>query len=77
MPKINWNEYKEFKKHRLKDEDNFTILLHFIKSYYNVSAPVDIFNMLNEDELAVMMLQKRDISDAEGLETYLFMPRNG
>jgi len=77
VPKINWNEYKEFKKHRLKDEDNFTILLHFIKSYYNVSTPVDIFDMLSEDELAVMMLQKRDISDAEGLETYLFMPRNG
>lgn len=76
MSRINWEEYKEYKQHRA-EKDNFVILLHFIKSYYNVSTPVDIFDMLVEDELALMMLEKRDISDAEGLEAYLFRPRNG
>lgn len=77
MSRINWEEYKEFKKHRSKKEDNFIILLYFIKSYYNVSRPIDIFDMLKEDDLAIMMLEKREISEAEGLEKYLFNPRNG
>lgn len=72
MLNINWDEYKEYKKHTHKKADNFTILLDFMKSYYNMASPVDMYDTLVYDELAKMMLEKRDIRDAEGLESFLF-----
>jgi hypothetical protein len=72
MVAINWNEFKEFKKHRHGQNDNFSELLEFIKSYYNMSNPNDIYETLKNDDLSEMMLEKRDITDAEGLESYLF-----
>ena len=71
MVNINWAEYKEYKQHTNK-EDNFEILLDFMKSYYNMSSPRDMFETLHEDDTAKMMLDKRDIIDAEDLETFLF-----
>lgn len=71
MVKINWDEFKEFKQHSHKN-DNFEILLEFMKSYYNMLNPVDIFDSLNVDDLAKMMMAKRDITDAEDLENFLF-----
>ena len=71
MVTINWDEYKEFKKYTHR-EDNFLILLDFIKSYYNMSSAFDIFDVLQNDETAQLMLAKRKIKDAEGLEKYLF-----
>jgi len=68
---INWAEYKEYKKYTTK-KDNFSILLDFIKSYYNITNPFDIFEMLSEDETAKMMLDKRNITDAEKLENYMY-----
>ncbi len=72
MLNINWDEYKEYKKHTHKEEDNFIILLNFMKSYYNMASPTDMYDTLVDDELAKMMLDKRDITDAEGLESFLF-----
>nr|CAI78788.1 hypothetical protein [uncultured Campylobacterota bacterium] len=72
MLNINWDEYKEYKKHTNKDADNFIILLDFMKSYYNMISPVDMYDAFRYDELAKMMLDKRDITDAEGLESFLF-----
>jgi hypothetical protein len=71
MAKIKWDEYKEYKKYSAKD-DNFVILLDFIKSYYNITNPFDIFEILVNDETAKMMLDKRSIKDAEGLENFIF-----
>lgn len=71
MIKINWDEYKEYKHHSHKEE-NFEILLDFIKSYYNMTNPADIFESLMNDPLAQMMLEKHDINDDEALENYLF-----
>lgn len=71
MVKINWDEFKEYKVHSHKG-DNFQILLDFMKSYYNMMNPNDIFDSLNADDLAKMMLDKRDITDAGDLENYLF-----
>ena len=71
MADINWAEYKEYKKYTTK-KDNFAILLDFIKSYYNITNPFDIFEILNEDETAKMMLDKRNITDAEKLENYMY-----
>ena len=71
MADINWAEYKEYKKYTTK-KDNFEILLDFIKSYYNMTSPFDIFEILQDDEIAKMMLDKRDITDPEKLENFMF-----
>ena len=76
MVKINWDEYKVYKQDSNKD-DNFEILLDFIKSYYNMIGIFDIYDVLLNDELAKMMLEKRDIVDAEDLENYMFKSCNG
>jgi hypothetical protein len=70
MIRINWDDYKEYKCHSNK-EDNFEILLDFFKSFYNLSNPYDIYDSLAEDGLGKMMLEKRDINDAEDMENYL------
>lgn len=71
MVTINWKEFKEYKQHSTKN-DNFEILLDFIKSYYNMTSPVDIYDTLHNDDTAQMMLDKRGIVDAEGIEKFLF-----
>ena len=71
MIKINWDDYKEHKQYSMRN-DNFEILLEFMKSYYNISNPTDIYNILAADDIASMMLEKRKIKDAEDLENYLF-----
>ena len=71
MAKIDWDEYKEYKRYSAKS-DNFEILLEFIKSYYNTNNPTEIYHMLKEDEVATMMLNKRSISEPEDLENFLF-----
>ena len=70
MVNIDWDEYKEYKQHSVRN-DNFEVLLDFLKSYYNLSHPTDMFETLKEDDIAQMMLAKRDILDAEGLEAFL------
>ena len=71
MIKINWDEYKEHKKYSVR-KDNFEILLEFMKSFYNMSSPIDMFDIFVEDDIASMMLEKRNIKDAEDLENFLF-----
>ena len=71
MAKINWDEYKEYKQYSAK-KDNFVILIDFIKSYYNMTNPFDIYDILSSDETAQLMLAKRNIKDAEGLENFIF-----
>jgi len=71
LARIDWDEYKEYKKYSVRD-DNFEILLEFIKSYYNTNSPTEIFNMLSLDDIAQMMLEKRSINDAEALENFLY-----
>ncbi|MEA2099639.1 MAG: hypothetical protein U9P72_05880 [Campylobacterota bacterium] len=72
MNGFDWNEYKEFKKHSTK-EDRLQIAIDFIKSYYNMHSPSAIFKMLVHDDIGKMMLDKRDISTAEGLENFMFL----
>jgi hypothetical protein len=71
MPKIDWSEYKEFKNYSVK-EDKLIILVDFMKSYYNITNAFDIFDYCKEDDIALMLLEKRGISDAEALENYIF-----
>lgn len=71
MTKIDWDEYKEYKKYSAKN-DNFEILLEFMKSYYNMTSPNEMYEILRNDDIAQMMLDKRSIIDAEGLENVLY-----
>lgn len=71
MIQINWDEYKEYKRSSHKEE-NFEILIDFIKSYYNMTNPSDIYKSLVNDSLAQMMLEKHNIGDDEAMENYLF-----
>ncbi|MDF1876465.1 hypothetical protein JHD47_01375 [Sulfurimonas sp. SAG-AH-194-L11] len=70
MTRIDWDEYKEHKKMSVRD-DNFERLIEFMKSYYNMHNPVELFDTLKSDETAQMMLNKRSITDSEKMEKFL------
>jgi hypothetical protein len=74
MSKINWDEYKRYKyeSENLKGLDNFEILLEFLRSFYNKTSSFDVFDMLSDDELGKMMLDKREIYMPEHLDAYLY-----
>ena len=71
MIKIDWDEYKEHKRYSMR-KDNFAMLIEFVKNFYNINNPSEIYALLVEDEVASMMLKKRGIRDATELEEYLF-----
>jgi len=74
MAKINWDEYKTYKYERDDKEtlDNFEILLEFLRSFYNKTSSFEVFDMLENDPLGKMMLDKREISRPDELEEYLY-----
>ncbi len=74
VSKINWDEYKHYKheSENLQGLDNFEVLLEFLRSFYNKTSSFDVFDMLNDDGLGKMMLEKRQISKPEDLEDYLY-----
>lgn len=74
MSKINWDEYKKYKYERQNpnDIDNFEVLLEFLRSFYNKTSSFEVFDILHEDELGKMMLDKREIAKPEDLDEYLF-----
>ena len=71
MAAFDWDEYKEFKKFSAK-EDKLQVAIDFMKSYYNMNSPRDLYEMLREEDIGQMMLDKREIADAEGLENFMF-----
>ena len=72
MIKINWDEFKLFKQHSNKKNDNFEVLLDFLKNYYNMTNPTEMYDVMINDDIAPMMLKKRDINDVASLENHLF-----
>ncbi|QOP40670.1 hypothetical protein [Sulfurimonas marina] len=68
---IDWDAYKDHKQYSVRD-DNFEITLEFLKSYYNMTNPYDIYDALKEDDIGQMMLKKRNITDAATLEKILY-----
>jgi hypothetical protein len=74
MAKIDWDEYKTYKHERDDKEtlDNFEILLEFLRSFYNKTSSFEVYDMLENDPLGKMMLDKREISRPDQLEEYLF-----
>lgn len=74
MVKINWDEFKEYKAQNPKQE-NFDLVLIFMRSYYNMTSPMDIYDSLANDGLGQMLLEKRNISCVEELEDYMYHNR--
>ena len=74
MSKINWDEYKKYKQQRedMNKLENFELLLEFLRSFYNKTSSFEVFDILEDDTLGKMMLEKRGISKPEHLEEYLY-----
>ena len=77
MIDIEWNEFKFFKQYSTKKDDNFEVLLDFLKSYYRMTSIKEIYETIYNDEIAQLMLKKRDIDSVESLEKYIFRDFNG
>ncbi len=71
MAQFDWGEYKEFKSMSNK-EDKLLIAIDFMRSYYNMNSPRELYHMLYEDDIGRLMLKKRDISDMEKLEDFMY-----
>lgn len=70
MAQIDWDEYKEFKQHSIK-EDKLAILTDFLKSYYNINNAGEMYNMIKNDDVGIMLLERKDIDNAESLESFI------
>lgn len=71
---INWDEFKKYKHERESAEklDNFEMVIEFLRSFYNKSTSFEVFDTLVDDKIGKMMLEKRNISKPEGLDSYLY-----
>ena len=72
MVTIDWGEFKEYRAHRMKQDDNFATLIEFLKSYYNMFSISEIYETLKNDDTACMMLDKRGLDSVHSFEEYLF-----
>jgi hypothetical protein len=71
LPQFNWEEYKEFRQHT-SQTDKLKIAIDFVRSYYNITNPQEIYDMLRFDDIGRMMLEKRDINSAHSLESFMY-----
>lgn len=72
MIEINWEEFKFFKQYSTKKGDNFETLLDFLKSYYKMTSTKEMFETMINDDVAQMMLRKREMHTLEDLEKHLY-----
>jgi len=68
---IDWDEYREHRKTSVR-ENKLEIVLEFLKSYYNMMNPSDMYETLKADDIGQMMLEKHNISSDIDLENILF-----
>ncbi len=72
MTEINWDEFKFFKQYSDKKDDNFEVLLDFLKSRYMMTSPKEMYETMANDDTALLMLNKREINSLEDLEKRLY-----
>ena len=72
MININWDEFKEYKQHLPNKSNNFEMLLEFLKSYYNMTSPSEIYETMANDDIAKLMLIKRAMYCDTDLEKHLY-----
>lgn len=73
---INWDEFKFFKQYSDKKNDNFEILLDFLKSHYKMTSPREMYEVMVNDDTAQLMLKKREMHTLEDLERHLYKDFN-
>jgi hypothetical protein len=73
---INWDEFKFFKQYSDKKNDNFEILLDFLKSHYKMTSPKEMYEIMVNDDTAQLMLKKREMHTLEDLERHLYKDFN-
>ena len=76
MITFNWEEYKEFRNHT-SQTDKLKIAIDFMRSYYNITNPQDMYEMLKQDEVGEMMLDKREIASGHDLESFMYSTFEG
>jgi hypothetical protein len=69
---IDWDEFKEFRCTSTKKQDNFMMMLDFLKNYYKLFSVFEIYDTLTNDDTTKMMLNKRDIVNLSDFESYLY-----
>ena len=69
--RIDWDEYKEHKKMTVR-ENKLEIVLEFLKSYYNMTNPSDVYETMRADDIGEMLLSKYNINSDVDLEDILF-----
>jgi len=72
LTEINWDEFKFFKQYSDKKNDNFEVLLDFLKSHYKMTSPKEMYETMANDDTALLMLNKREINSLEDLEKRLY-----
>lgn len=72
MSEINWEDFKFFKQYSDKKNDNFEVLLDFLKSHCKMTSPKEMFEIMANDDTAKLMLKKREMHTLEDLERYLY-----
>ena len=71
MIRIDWDEYKEHKKTSVRTH-KLELMLEFLKSYYNMNNPSDIYKTLKADDIGEMLLEKYNVKNDIDLEDILF-----
>ena len=69
--RIDWDEYKEHKKSSMRTH-KLEMVMEFLKSYYNMNNPSDIYQTLKADDIGQMLLEKYNIKNDIDLEDMLF-----
>lgn len=69
--KIDWDEYKEHKKLSVRTH-KLEMVIEFLKSYYNMNNPSDVYQTLRADDIGQMLLEKYKIKNDIDLEDILF-----
>lgn len=72
MVDIDWEEFKFFKQYTKHPGDNFEILLDFLVRHYRMVSPKEMFETMANDDIAMLMLEKRELDSLEALEKYLY-----
>jgi hypothetical protein len=69
---IDWDEFKFFKQYSTKKGDNFEVLLDFLKSHYLMTNIQEMYETMANDDIAQLMLNKRELNSVEALQKHLF-----
>ncbi|MCK9472571.1 hypothetical protein [Sulfurimonas sp.] len=72
MIDIDWDEFKFFKQYSTKKGDNFEVLLDFLKSHYLMTNIQEMYETMANDDIAQLMLNKRELNSVEALQKHLF-----